>query len=200
MIRRIYGRPYSLVRRLTLFKLSLATLTLAFFVSLVEPGNSLAQQPQPAKEDKIVKPQDGADQGQSGAGQDSGLQTDRSERLPAVHKYRVDRGFLSLYFTAVPLAAVVLLIILALWLGSGDIKERLVPFFGDGQFGQYVVVILVAGNVCSLAIVGILGSSEVAAIYGGIIGYVLGKKPGGNGAPPPNVPPPAQPNVDPPKQ
>lgn len=69
-----------------------------------------------------------------------------------------------------------LLIILALWWNNGKIKDNLIPFFGDGQLGQYIVIILVAGNVCTLAIVGILGRSEVAAIYGGIIGYVLGKK------------------------
>lgn len=196
MIRRIFGCPYSPVRRLSLFESAVATLALAFFVFLIEPGNNLAQQPQQSKETTTAKTQDRADQEQSGPGQDSSLQTDKSGRLlPAVHKYRVDQGFLSLYFTAVPLAMAVLLIILALWLGKGDIKERLLPFFGDGQFGQYVVVILVAGNVCSLAIVGILGSSEVAAIYGGIIGYVLGKKPSGNGRQPPVVNPPAQPDA-----
>lgn len=123
---------------------------------------------------------------------------DNTEFLPAVSKYRLELGFYTLFFTTIPLGGCVLLIILALWWNNGKIKDNLIPFFGDGQLGQYIVIILVAGNVCTLAIVGILGRSEVAAIYGGIIGYVLGKKTsngtrhtdtGVNGANPPSQAP-----------
>ena len=44
---------------------------------------------------------------------------------------------------------------------------------GGGQLVQLVVVLIVANNVLFLALLGILGSSEVSAIYGGIVGYVL---------------------------
>lgn len=101
---------------------------------------------------------------------------DNAEALPAVSKYRLMLGFYTLFFTTIPLCVCVLYIIRVLSRNNGKTSDSLIPFFGDGQLGQYLVIILVAGNVCTLAIVGILGRSEVAAIYGGIIGYVLGKK------------------------
>lgn len=94
------------------------------------------------------------------------------ERL---HPERVRYGFYSLFFTTVPLSLSVLILMFFLH-SKGDSKTKFEPFFGEGQVTQLVVIILVAGNVCTLAIMGVLGQSEVAAIYGGIVGYVLGKK------------------------
>jgi hypothetical protein len=96
------------------------------------------------------------------------------EPLPPLHPQRIWYAFYSLLFTTVPLAVVVLLLMFCL--RSGTAPDLFSPYFGQGQLGQFVVIILIAGNVCTLAIAGILGSSEVSAIYGGIVGYVLGKK------------------------
>lgn len=192
MIRRTDAALRSLfARRRSCLRSTGRTLALALLISFISPYANLAQQTKEANESTTTSTK----QVQDGPAQSSDRQSDAvglGRALPPVHEYRVQVGFLSIYFTAVPLAGAVSLIILALWWGRGDIKDRLLPFFGDGQFGQYVVVILVAGNVCSLAIVGILGSSEVAAIYGGIIGYVLGKKTSINGGPPPGANPPGQ--------
>src|SRR5207249_2610309 len=92
---------------------------------------------------------------------------------PLLDPERLAKGFYSIFFTAIPLS-----------LGTGyflyvvhqrDGQSKFEPFFGGGQLIQLLVILLVAGNVCSLAIMGILNGSEVAAIYGGIVGYVLGK-------------------------
>ena len=155
-------------------------LALALVILYANCGGAFAAQAQTANEAAApAKTTDGAAQKESVAAQNANPQDAETRRLPAVDKYRLDLGFKSLYFTAVPLAAAVLLVILALWSGQSDIKDRLLPFFGDGQFGQYIVVILVAGNVCTLALVGLLNSSEIGTIYGGIIGYVLGKRSSG---------------------
>ncbi len=157
------------------------TLVLLLLISLLYPDKNLAQDSRQPMSTKTAIVTANSNPDLKPNPQKDKPEVDQSDILPAVHKYRLDIGYTSLYFTAIPLGGAVLLIILALWIGKPDIKDRLYPFFGDGQFGQYVVVILVAGNVCTLAIVGILGRSEVAAIYGGIIGYVLGKKAGNNG-------------------
>ena len=87
---------------------------------------------------------------------------------------RVQWAYQSLYITAIGVSGCILALFVCLYKGE-DVKKRFEPFFGDGQVTQLVVIIAVAGNVCSLAIAGILGASEVSAIYGGIVGYVLGK-------------------------
>jgi hypothetical protein len=90
--------------------------------------------------------------------------------------WRIIFAFTSLVITVVPLTLMVGILIWALHSGRPVARRMLEPFFGQGQVTQLVVVILVAGNVCTMAIAGILGASEVSAIYGGIIGYILGKK------------------------
>jgi hypothetical protein len=159
--------------------LPILILTLALSAFLIGSGGAFAQQAQP---NEPAKAQSSMDKTKLTASQ--GDTDDQEQVLPPLVRYRVDLGFKTLYFTTIPLTGAVLLIILALWFGNKDIKEKLMPFFGGGQFGQYIVVILVAGNVCTLAIVGILGRTEVAAIYGGIVGYVLGKKTSDTGSEP----------------
>lgn len=87
---------------------------------------------------------------------------------------RVQWAYHSLYITAIGVTGCILALFVCLYYGK-DVKSRFEPFFGDGQVTQLVVIIAVAGNVCSLAIAGILGASEVSALYGGIVGYVLGR-------------------------
>lgn len=91
---------------------------------------------------------------------------------------RIRLAFYSLFFTTVPLAVLVGALIFLLHTGRPESHANFEPFFGGGQTTQLVVIIMVAGNVCSLAIAGILGGSEVSAIYGGVVGYILGKKTG----------------------
>ena len=82
-------------------------------------------------------------------------------------------GMFSIAITVGPLIGGIMLFMVLVRKAKADVYE---PFFGDGQLAQLVVIVLIAGNVCSLAIVGVLGASEVAAIYGGIVGYVLGRR------------------------
>lgn len=88
-------------------------------------------------------------------------------------KWRIKLGFYSILFTAIPLMLGTA-VFLVLVHNSG--KDEYEPFFGEGQLVQVLVILLVVGNVCSLAIMDVLGKSEIAAIYGGIVGYVLGRK------------------------
>ena len=97
---------------------------------------------------------------------------DESKRLDPE---RVKYAFYSLFFTVIPLSGLVLYLMLLLHFGRPESRANFEPFFGGGQITQLVVIIIVAGNICSLAIAGIIGASEVAAIYGGIVGYILGK-------------------------
>ncbi|MHC5009968.1 MAG: hypothetical protein ACYTG6_03340 [Planctomycetota bacterium] len=87
---------------------------------------------------------------------------------------RIRLGFWSLLFTAVPLMVGMAVFLWLVTTHGGS--EKFQPFFGDGKLVQLLVIIVVAGNVCSLALMDILKNSEVAAIYGGIVGYVLGKR------------------------
>ena len=166
------------VTRLDLPRSSFSTIALVLVISFWVAGDAFAQsaQTQTANEAATVKMTDSVKQSEKAPAQPANPPSSDSRLVPALDSFRLKLGFDSLYFTTVPLAAAVLVIIIALWIGKSDISERLVPFFGDGQLGQYVVIVLVAGNVCTLALVGLLNSSEVGTIYGGIIGYVLGKK------------------------
>jgi hypothetical protein len=49
------------------------------------------------------------------------------------------------------------------------------PYFGHGLLLQTIVVIIVVESVLALAVGGVLKATEVSAIYGGIVGYILGK-------------------------
>lgn len=104
-------------------------------------------------------------------------QVEPARQLPPLDPKRVEYAFRSLFFTTVPLILAVLVLMLILKFDEKS-KEKLEPFFGQGQITQLVVIIIIAGNICSMAIAGIVGASEVSAIYGGIVGYVLGKKMG----------------------
>jgi hypothetical protein len=123
------------------------------------------------------------------AGNDKGSQgkpADKAEKKESMSTSEVRRGeldpqrvefaFYSLFFTTLPLAMLVGFLIWMLHTGRPESRANFEPFFGGGQITQLVVIIMVAGNVCSLAIAGILGGSEVSAIYGGVVGYILGKK------------------------
>ena len=104
--------------------------------------------------------------------------------IEVLENHRIFLGTISILFTAIPLSLAVLYLMVALHMGSADIKERFMPFFGEGRLGEVIVIILIAGNVCSLAIMKVLNTGEVASIYSGIIGYVLGKSAAGNKQPP----------------
>ena len=89
-------------------------------------------------------------------------------------KFRLKWGFWSLLFTT-----------FGLLIGIGilfNIWKKSIPgvtykdFFAEGQFVQLVVIIVIAGNVCSLGIMGILEKGEISTIYAGIVGYILGKR------------------------
>jgi|GEM_PF-5441416 len=86
---------------------------------------------------------------------------------------RLRLGVNSLWFTSAGLVLGIV-VLSVIWRFSHP-KSRYTDFFADGQFVQLVVIIMVAGNVCSLGIMGILEHSEIATIYAGIIGYILGK-------------------------
>ncbi len=87
---------------------------------------------------------------------------------------RLRWGFWSLLFTTLPLS--IGTILLMRYIHSSGGGEKFESYFGRGQLVQLLVIVVVAGNVCSLAIMGILEKSEVSAIYGGIVGYVLGRR------------------------
>ena len=78
-------------------------------------------------------------------------QESTKEQIASDHTLeRMRLGFHSLWFTTVPLLLGILVIISAIWIHED--KDRFTPYFGEGQFLQLVVIVLVAGNVCSLAI------------------------------------------------
>ncbi len=96
--------------------------------------------------------------------------------LPALDAARVQIAFESVFLYMVPLTLGVVGLILGLYFGKPGATAAFLPYFGEGQVMQFVVIIAIAGNIWSLAIAGVVGRTEVAAIYGGIVGYVLGKK------------------------
>jgi hypothetical protein len=89
---------------------------------------------------------------------------------------RLSYAFYSVFLYMMPLTVGVGLLLCFLYFGRPDSMNSFLPYFGEGQVMQFVVIIAIAGNIWSLAIVGVVGRTEVAAIYGGIIGYVLGKR------------------------
>jgi len=91
----------------------------------------------------------------------------------ALRSWRIATGFKSLWFTTVPLTLSTLAFLIVIYIKGRSEYE---PFFGQGQLAQLLVIILVVGNVCSLAIMDVLQKSEVSAIYGGVVGYVLGRQ------------------------
>jgi hypothetical protein len=143
-------------------------LLIAVITSVAAISYSQEQQPQ-----RPVNASEAAAQNQNGAKPE----TQTAQGGGVLHPLdfqRVQWAYHSLYITAIGVVGCILALFICLYYGK-DVKSRFEPFFGDGQVTQLVVIIAVAGNVCSLAIAGILGASEVSAIYGGIVGYVLGR-------------------------
>ena len=56
-----------------------------------------------------------------------------------------------------------------------DEENKIARMFPPGQLTQLIVVIIISCNVATLGVLKILDKSEIGAIYGGIVGYVLGK-------------------------
>lgn len=98
--------------------------------------------------------------------------TPASETALDIEKFRL--GFYSLFLTTLGLVGGIM--ILAYMWSKDHPQSRFTDFFANGQFVQLVVIIMVAGNVCSLAIMGILKTGEIATIYASIVGYILGKR------------------------
>ncbi|ESS73079.1 hypothetical protein MGMO_37c00400 [Methyloglobulus morosus KoM1] len=55
-------------------------------------------------------------------------------------------------------------------------SEQLEPYLGEGLLLQTIVVIMIVQCVLALALANFLKPTEVGTIYGGIIGYVLGRR------------------------
>ncbi len=87
---------------------------------------------------------------------------------------RLKLGVWSLFFTTFGLVCGIL-ILARLW-SKDHPQSRFTDFFANGQFVQLVVIIMIAGNVCSLGVMGILKTGEIATIYASIVGYILGKR------------------------
>lgn len=143
-------------------------------------GKAVIQEKQPPAASKAASIAKGQDQvGKPGAQVQTTSQAksedSNNEPLKPLHPERIKYSFYSLYFTVIPVSVLVLFLILLLHFGRPDSQANFESYFGGGQTTQLVVILVIAGNVCSLAIAGIIGGSEVAAIYGGIVGYVLGK-------------------------
>jgi len=172
--------------RETIFLYLSLLLTVAFFL-LPSPGFSQVKEPRDMQRVVPSQANEGSSKKAEGQVDKSGKdqlkqetasddsKRDDSKTLPALHPERVKYAFHSLYFTVIPVSALVFFLILLLHFGRPDSKANFESFFGGGQTTQLVVILVIAGNVCSLAFAGIIGGSEVAAIYGGIVGYVLGK-------------------------
>jgi hypothetical protein len=103
-------------------------------------------------------------------GQAADQPSSAASRVPVLDTHHI---FLFLLITSALLGLATVLFIVLVNQGAGD---RFLPYFGGGQLVQFVVILLIANNVLALALCGVFGASEVSAIYGGIIGYVLGRK------------------------
>jgi hypothetical protein len=57
-----------------------------------------------------------------------------------------------------------------------DYSKQLEPYLGEGLLLQTIVVIMIVQCVLALALAGILQATEVGTIYGGIIGYIFGRR------------------------
>lgn len=100
------------------------------------------------------------------------------EKNPKVTCKRWKYARLSLLVTIVPLTLGFLAFLIVLYRKG---KDQLESFFGNGLLVELVVVILIAGNVFTLAVLEIFDASTVSTIYGGIVGYVLGRTRAGAG-------------------
>lgn len=100
------------------------------------------------------------------------------DKNPKVTCKRWKYATLSLLVTIGPLTLGFLAFLIVLCLKG---KVYLEPFFGNGLLVELVVVILIAGNVFTLAVLEIFDASTVSTIYGGIVGYVLGRTRAGAG-------------------
>jgi hypothetical protein len=57
-----------------------------------------------------------------------------------------------------------------------DHSKQLEPYLGEGLLLQTIVVIMIVQCVLALAIAKILNATEIGTIYGGIIGYIFGRR------------------------
>jgi hypothetical protein len=57
-----------------------------------------------------------------------------------------------------------------------DHSKQLEPYLGEGLLLQTIVVIMIVQCVLALALARILNATEIGTIYGGIIGYIFGRR------------------------
>lgn len=57
-----------------------------------------------------------------------------------------------------------------------DYSKQLEPYLGEGLLLQTIVVIMIVQCVLALALARILNATEIGTIYGGIIGYIFGRR------------------------
>jgi hypothetical protein len=144
------ARDFPMARRIVLPHLAWVLVTIA----VLSPFAALAQSPSPT--------------------QTTTSQTKSETTQTVITPERLRLGVNSLWFTSAGL--VLGIVVLSIIWRFSEPASRYTDFFADGQFVQLVVIIMVAGNVCSLGIMGILEKGEIATIYAGIVGYILGKR------------------------